>query len=231
MINLGSHAGIKQVIILGIIAALISTLPEAWTNAATVPAYEITTRGNLEHPRYVQGSGHTHTYPLLDIEQLKNTCPIEILIFVHGRNLTESKAKERFDRVKMSLEHNNYTVPIIGFSWDSNISWFEAKSIAKDNRPRLAQFITDYKVECKNQHRDSKVRLIGHSLGSRVILGTLASLNKNPTLNNITNNFAIASVHLMGATVDDEVSKESVNHFNPRLNAAGRSKICVWSSY
>jgi pimeloyl-ACP methyl ester carboxylesterase len=184
---------------------------------ASVPAYEITTRGNLEAPRDVQGDSYNRTYRLLDIDQLKNTCPSEILIFVHGWGLTESKAKERFDRIKMSLEHNNYSVPIIGFSWDSSTSWPEAKVMAKENGPKLAQFIADYKDECKNQHnKDSKIRLIGHSMGSRVVLSTLANLNKDSTWNNIKNNFTIESVHLLGAAVDDEeISMESIDHFNP----------------
>jgi hypothetical protein len=41
--------------------------------------------------------------------------------------------------------------------------------------------------------------LISHSLGARVVLSALDSLNKNQTWNN-----TIASVHLMAAAVDDE---------------------------
>jgi len=45
-------------------------------------------------------------------------------------------------------------------------------------------------------------------MGARVVLSSLDSLTNNPNWNN--NNYTIASVHLMGAAVDDEeVSKNS----------------------
>ena len=55
--------------------------------------------------------------------------------------------------------------------------------------------------ECKKQQpeKDVKIRLIAHSLGARVVLSALDSLNKNQTWNN-----TIASVHLMAAAVDNE---------------------------
>jgi hypothetical protein len=38
---------------------------------------------------------------------------------VHGWALNETQAKERFDRVKLSLENknNSYIIPIVGYSW------------------------------------------------------------------------------------------------------------------
>lgn len=55
--------------------------------------------------------------------------------------------------------------------------------------------------KCKKQEpaEEVKIRLISHSLGARVVLSALDSLNKNQTWNN-----TIASVHLMAAAVDDE---------------------------
>ena len=47
-------------------------------------------------------------------------CPPEIVIIVHGFGLDDAKAAERFDRTLMSLQANNYKIPLIGFSWDSN---------------------------------------------------------------------------------------------------------------
>jgi hypothetical protein len=67
---------------------------------------------------------------------------------------------------------------------------------------------------CKYEHqKDVKLRLLGHSLGSRVILSALQNLQENPMWNNGTNNhFKIASVNLMGAAVDDEeVSKNPLD--------------------
>lgn len=109
----------------------------------------------------------------------------------------------------MSLADLNYEIPLIGFSWDSNTpipppGWETAKIIAKENGPKLAQFIYDLKNKCPQ----TDVRLIAHSMGARVVLSSLDSLTNNPNWNN--NNYTIASVHLMGAAVDDEeVSKNS----------------------
>ena len=69
------------------------------------------------------------------------SCPPEVAIFVHGWGIDEFKAKERLDRLKMSLEYNKYNISLVGFSWNSDIGWDHAKSIANENGPRLAQFI------------------------------------------------------------------------------------------
>ena len=54
---------------------------------------------------------------------------------------------------------------------------------------------------------DSKVRLVAHSLGSRVVLSSLDSLNNNQEWKN--KNFTITSVHLLGAAFShQEVSKD-----------------------
>jgi esterase/lipase superfamily enzyme len=77
-------------------------------------------------------------------------------------------------RVKMSLNNNGYYMPVIGFSWDSNVpqgGWTVSTIIAKQNGPKLAQFISDFMDKCPH----SKVRLIGHSMGARVTLSTLDS--------------------------------------------------------
>jgi hypothetical protein len=134
---------------LGIFPFLSSTLAQSTT---TVQPYEITTRGNLPKPIGVQGNGYNNKYPILDIRQLFNNCPNEIAIIVHGWKLNETQAKERFDRVKMSLKHDQYSIPIVGFSWDSNMSWGDARTIANENGPKLAHFIFEYKDTCKHQH-------------------------------------------------------------------------------
>jgi hypothetical protein len=96
-------------------------------------------------------------------------------------------------------------------SWDSNKLWDEAKIIAKENGPKLANFIIGYIDSCKHQHnKDTNIRLMSHSIGARVLLSTLDDLHTNPTWNN--NDYKIASVHLMGAAVDDEeVSKNPLD--------------------
>jgi esterase/lipase superfamily enzyme len=175
----------------------------------------LTTRDNRIQAEGIEGEfGYNDRYPLGDINQLLRDCPTETAVFVHGWDIDHYKAKERLDRVKMSLEYRNYYIPLIGLSWDSNTYWDNAKSIAKENGPKLAQFILNYKETCE-QSEDVKLRLIAHSQGSRVILSALQSLHEDPVWNNSTNNFKIASVHLMGAAVDDEeVSMNSIDQYN-----------------
>jgi pimeloyl-ACP methyl ester carboxylesterase len=174
-----------------------------------IPTYMISTRDVFNYEE-VQGPGYGNSsYFFSNVTELLQQCPSEVVIFVHGWNVDEDKSKERLDRVKMSLEHNNYyNISLIGFSWGSDTEWHAAKSIAKWNGPRLADFILDLMDNCKQHYnKDIKVRIIGHSLGARVILSSLDTLNKNAAWNN--SNFKIASVHLLGAAVDDEeVSKD-----------------------
>jgi Alpha/beta hydrolase of unknown function (DUF900) len=134
----------------------------------------------------------------------KFSCPPEkeIGIYIHGPWTDEQAANEQLNRTAMSLISNNYTIPLIGFSWDSNTpvnkeGWAVAKEIAERNGPKLAQFILDFKNKCE----DTNIRLIAHSLGAEVVNSTLASLNSNqqsdkkPGLN-------ITSVHLLGAAIN-----------------------------
>jgi pimeloyl-ACP methyl ester carboxylesterase len=182
----------------------------------------LSTRGNFDLstgellPRHNSTDYLPNNIPGLQIGQ----CPKEVVIFVHGiwvdgtlgRNAL-GDSSEIFDRVRMSLTHNNYRYPLVGFSWDSNTiissdgsGWNIAKLIAKDNGPKLAQFLLDYKNTCRQQIQDIKIRLVSHSMGARVILSALESLDSNQEWNR--HHFKIASVHLLGAAVDDdEVSK------------------------
>jgi Alpha/beta hydrolase of unknown function (DUF900) len=143
----------------------------------------------------------------------KTICPPEkeIAIYIHGIWTDETAANEQFDRTAKSLAANNYSIPLIGFSWDSNTplnknGWEIAKNIAADNGLKLAQFIFDLKNKCK----DTDLRLIAHSLGAAVVNSTLVTISNNQTFNNNVNNnndnFNIKSVHLLGAAMDRNVA-------------------------
>jgi pimeloyl-ACP methyl ester carboxylesterase len=195
----------------------------SWATSIEVPVYMLTTRGDREEAEGVEEElGYNDKYSLRDINEILINCPEETAIFVHGWGNDHYKAKERLDRVKMSLENNSYFIPLVGLSWDSNTDWDPAKFTAKENGPKLGQFILEYKQTCKyEQNKDVKVRLLGHSMGSRVILSALQSLHQNSTWNNNTNNFKISSVHLMGAAVDDnEVSKDPLDVGNDPVKFA-----------
>jgi Alpha/beta hydrolase of unknown function (DUF900) len=100
--------------------------------------------------------------------------------------------------VKLSLENNSFIHPLIGFSWPSNTDWSDARSIAAESGPKLANLIFSIKNECPS----TDIRLLAHSLGARAVLSSLEGLHQNQTWKN--NNLTIKSVDLLGAAVDDE---------------------------
>ena len=191
------------------------------TNSSTTPIgletgiliSMISTRNNTDYVS-VSGSGYGNAYNFSDITKLFESCPDEFVTFVHGWGNNDNLAKERLDRVKLSLEKNNYSYPLVGLSWDSDKLWEPATLIARENGPMLAHFILDLKQHCP----DTQIRLIAHSLGARVVLSTLDSLHENSTWNN--NNFKISSVHLLGAAVDnEEISKDNKDIVSDPMNA------------
>jgi Alpha/beta hydrolase of unknown function (DUF900) len=197
--------GLVALLLMGIIQSNTLSATTKTEETKKIPMYMISTR-NLTNPDYeiVQKEQGYGNYSFLNVSQLltQQPCQGEVAIFVHGWDTNMTKAKERLDRVKLSLEKNNYTDPLVGFSWPSDTAWFGAKFIAKENGPKLAKFILELQKNCP----DTEIRIIAHSLGARVILSSLDSLHKDPTWN--TNNFNITSVHLLGAAVDnEEVSK------------------------
>jgi hypothetical protein len=82
-------------------------------------------------------------------------------------------------------------------------------NLAKENGSKLAQFLLDLKNYCI-EHSDNniEIRLVGHSLGSRVILSALNSLDNNSEWN--LSEFKILTVNLLGGAVDNyEVLREN----------------------
>ncbi len=85
-----------------------------------------------------------------------------------------------------------------------------AKFIAKENGSKLAKFLLDLKNYCVEHHDNNiEIRLVGHSLGSRVILSALDSLTNNNEWK--LSNFKILTVNLLGGAVDNyEVLKSNM---------------------
>ena len=195
-----------------IVVILFSTSIASWAEPS--PAYLVSTRDHFD--KFGNMLVSDRPYEPFNFADLG--CPQEAVIYVHGvwtaRDENDEMEQGMFeneieasDRIRLSLNSLGYTFPVIGFSWDSdtNLSengWRNAAVIAKENGPKLAQFTVDLKERCPQ----TTIRIIAHSLGARVVLSSLDSLYNNQVWNN--NNFQIASVHLIGAAVDDdEVSK------------------------
>lgn len=127
----------------------------------------------------------------------------EITIMIHGLRNNHSGALAKFHIAKQRLAQLGYSYPVIGFSYDSNTKGVQYKSqeqkatnigviIAKKNGQNLAQFL----VDTKKRFSHLKIRLVGHSLGSQVILSALEKL-KNKKL--------VESAYIFGASVPADV--------------------------
>ena len=193
----------------GVIAFNSSVAISKATQNNNITLYYITTREPEEFnkidpldPNYVskelKGYGNDNYQNISKLKE-QNACNNgSIVIFVHGWEESEKNVEERLNRLKLSLAQDGYTGPLVGFSWPSDTVWLGAQFIAQANGPKLAKLIYNITNDCP----DANIRIIAHSLGARVVLSSLDSLHQNPLW--ITKNNKIASVHLMGAAVDDE---------------------------
>jgi hypothetical protein len=102
--------------------------------------------------------------------------PGEVVVAVHGWRTEQSAAPDHFATVSASLSDNDYDASVVGFSWDSDTStgdWWPATDIAERNGPKLAHFLVAY----SRQSPGTSFRLTGHSLGARVVLEAIKTLD------------------------------------------------------
>ena len=170
-----------------------------------------------------------YLYPKKDFKKLIDSK--ELTIMIHGLRNDNAGAIAKVVLAKNRLRKLNYSHPVIGYSYDSNTtgahlikyakrSLSVGQKIAKKNGKNLGKFIEDFKSENPN----IKIRLMGHSLGTQVILSTLEYLAKKK------NNFGIVEgVYFFGASITEEipsskkygkilqniVNKKIVNHYAP----------------
>jgi esterase/lipase superfamily enzyme len=147
---------IAVVVSLSLILALPSLLSfiNVYGSQATPPI--VSTRGLL-----FTSIDYQTTNNILGLEV--GECTDEIVVYVHGWLEDEESAMGKFNILKKSLsEGNGYAMPVVGFSWTSNVYWHYAKYLATINGERLAQFIVDFKTACEN----TQIRVLGHSLGA-----------------------------------------------------------------
>ena len=122
---------------------------------------------------------------------------------IHGLRNDKAGANQKFLIAKRRLKQLGYSYPVVGYSYDSNTKGAHLRKsalkairvgqkIAKQNGNNLSKFIIDFKK--KNPH--SKIRLIGHSLGTEVILSTIKKLGSNSKNKDI-----VESAHFFGSSV------------------------------
>ena len=170
------------------------------------PVPRISTRGY-----YDLGSGKTlkknkyYFYPKKDFQKLISSK--EVTIMIHGLRNDNEGAVAKIVLAKNRLRKLGYRYPVIGLSYDSNTRGAHlikhAKralavglSIAIKNGTNLGKFIEDFKTTSPK----TKIRLMGHSLGSQVILSTLEYLAKKKQ-----NTGIVESVYFFGASITEDV--------------------------
>ena len=194
------------------------------------PVARISTRGyyDLLTGKTIKNNSY-YLYPKKDFKKLIDSK--ELTIMIHGLRNDNAGAIAKVVLAKNKLKNLNYSYPVIGYSYDSNTtgahlikyakrSLAAGQIIAKKNGRNLGKFIEDFKVNSPS----TKIRLIGHSLGTQVILSTLEYLarkNKNAGI--------VEGVYFFGASITDDVpaskkygkilqdivNKKIVNHYAP----------------
>jgi esterase/lipase superfamily enzyme len=131
--------------------------------------------------------------------------PQDLLIVVHGFNNTAEKARYKFDIARESLKGAGFKGVIAGYSWDADTQsdplamtgYHEALHNATANGLALARFIVDYKAACPQ----TRVHLIGYSMGARVALEALHAMSEDMHLPRDV--VPLSSVHLVGASLQN----------------------------
>jgi len=133
---------------------------------------------------------------------------------IHGLQNNKAGAVAKFKIAQRRLRALGYRYPVVGYSYDANTKGAHLKKselhairvgqkIAKKNGRNLAKFILDF----KKQNPTTKIRLMGHSLGSEVILSTLQNLyskSKKPQ---------VETVHFFWCVVTQQLSKIKFQDF------------------
>ena len=188
----------------------------------------ISTRGyyDLRSGKTIKNNSY-FLYPKKDFKKLVGSK--ELVIMIHGLRNDNSGAIAKVILAKNRLSYLGYHYPVIGFSYDSNTTGahlskhvkralFTGQVIAQKNGRNLAIFIEDF----KSTSPTTKIRLMGHSLGSQVILSTVENLAKK--------NHAeiIESVHFFGASITGDVP--SSKKYGPSLDRIIKGKILNYFS-
>ncbi len=177
----------------------------------------ISTRGyyDLLDGKTIRNNSY-RVYPKNDFKELSG-CK-ELVIMIHGFRNDNAGALDKALLAKKRLRKLGYRHPVIGFSYDSNTVGAYSKNcqehalavgqiIAKKNGKNLGTFIEDFKAGSP----DTEILLMGHSLGSQVILSTMSYLARKKK-----NAGILKGVYFFGASVNSDVpsSKKYIRVFD-----------------
>ncbi len=146
------------------------------------------------------GTGYS-VYPRNYLET--HSAPRELVIVVHGMQNDRAGAAQKFAIAQRRLRRLGYGMPVIGYTYDANVrgahsqrtqarALCTALKIATGNGGHLAAAISDI----RRIWPATRIRLIGHSLGSIVIASALQRLASKGAGAN-----AVEGVYLFGASL------------------------------
>jgi len=166
----------------------------------------ISTRGyyDLSNGKKIKNNSY-YLYPKKSFQTLSEKK--EIVIMIHGLRNDKAGAIQKFMIVKKRLKQLGYVYPVIGYSYDSNTKGAHlekyalkalrvGQKIAKENGYNLSKFIIDFKKKNPN----TKIRLIGHSLGTEVILSAIKKLAYSSK-----NQGIVESVYFFGSSLPNDI--------------------------
>jgi len=181
----------------------------------------ISTRGfyNLDSGITIKNQPY-HLYPKRIFDALVGTK--EITIMIHGLRNNAPGALTKFVIAKKRLVHLGYKNPVVGYSYDSNTTGAQYISyalhalhtgliIAGKNGRNLAKFVTDF----KQKSPETKIRLMGHSLGAHVIQSTIKNLARNAK-----NSGILEAVYFFGGSIPS-------NALSPRNGSAAQKIVAT----
>ena len=165
----------------------------------------ISTRGfyNLDSGITIKNQSY-NLYPKRSFDALVGTK--EITIMIHGLRNNAPGALTKFVIAIKRLVHLGYKNPVVGYSYDSNTTGAQYISyalhalhigliIAGKNGRNLAKFVTDF----KQKSPETKIRLMGHSLGAHVILSMIDNLARNAK-----NKGIVEAVYFFGGSIPSD---------------------------
>jgi hypothetical protein len=179
-----------------------------------------------------------YTYPKNDFKKLIDSP--EITIMIHGLRNDNAGAIAKVVLAQKQLRKLGYVHPVIGYSYDSNIigahlikhakhALTVGQKIAIKNGKNLGKFIEDFKTTSPK----TKIRLMGHSLGSQVILSTLEYLAKKKQ-----NVGIVEGVYFFGASITNDVPSskkygkilQSIIHSKIVNHYAPKDEVLLWAN-
>ena len=159
----------------------------------------VTTRGHFDTTWwgsvYVTSGNDATNYDLAgdQIPGLDGSTPSELLVHAHGWNNDLEGGVCSVSEAGSTFDLEGYPHPVVGYTWDADYGWYNATEIAERNGAKLAAFVADYHA----QNPGVVIRLCCHSLGARVVLSAVQSLD------NWGYRDAVTSVTLLGGAADN----------------------------